>query len=69
MTIKTARQSAGLTQQQLADLTGINVRQIRKIESGEIKISNLTAANYIALCQALALDPMRLLKTVKELRS
>lgn len=27
MTIKTARQSAGLTQQQLADLTGVNVRR------------------------------------------
>lgn len=57
MTIKTARQSAGLTQKQLADQTGINVRQIQKVESGDIKLSNLTAGNYIALCQALDLDP------------
>ena len=61
MTIKLARQSAGLTQQQLADRTCINVRQIRKIESGEIKLSNLTASNYIRICQALDLDPRKLL--------
>lgn len=57
MTIKSARQSAGLTQRQLADQTGINIRQIQKLEAGEIKLPNLTAANYIALCQALDLDP------------
>lgn len=61
MTIKLARQSAGLTQQQLADRAGINVRQIRKIESGEIKLSNLTAGNYIRICQVLDLDPWKLL--------
>lgn len=57
MTIKSARQSAGLTQKQLADKTGINIRQIQKVEAGDIKLSNLTAGNYIALCQALDLDP------------
>lgn len=59
MTIKLARQSAGLTQKQLADQTGINIRQIQKVEAGDIKLSNLTAANYIRLCQVLSLDPMK----------
>ena len=59
MTIKTARQFAGLTQKQLADQTGINIRQIQKVEAGDIKLSNLTAANYIRLCQVLSLDPMK----------
>lgn len=57
MTIKLARQSGGLTQKQLADKTGINIRQIQKVEAGEIKVSNLTAANYIHLCRVLRLDP------------
>ena len=61
MMIKSARQSAGLTQQQLADQTGINVRQIQKVESGDIKLSNLTAANYLRLCRELSLDPWKII--------
>jgi transcriptional regulator with XRE-family HTH domain len=61
MTIKSARQSAGLTQKQLADQTGINIRQIQKIEAGDIKLSNLTAVNYLRLCRALDLDPWQIL--------
>lgn len=57
MTIKLARQSAGLTQKQLSDQTGINIRQIQKIEAGDIKVSNLTAANFIRLCRILNIDP------------
>lgn len=57
MTIKSARKSAGLTQKQLADTIGINIRQVQKIESGEIKLGNLTAYNYIHLCLILGLDP------------
>lgn len=69
MTIKSARQSAGLTQKQLADKTGINVRQIQKVEAGDIKLSNLTAGNFIALCQALDLNPNMIGgKTMKKLK-
>lgn len=59
--IKTARQAAGLTQRQLAEKTGINIRQVQKIEAGEIQLGNLTAANFIRLCQALGLDPTKIL--------
>lgn len=61
MTIKLVRQSAGLTQQQLADRTGINIRQVQKVEAGDIKLSNLTAANYLRLCRELSLDPWKII--------
>lgn len=57
MTIKLARQSGGLTQKKLSKLTGINIRQIQKVEAGDIKVANLTVANYIRLCRVLHLDP------------
>lgn len=59
--IKTLRQSAGLTQQQLADLARLNIRQIQKIESGEIKPTNLTARTWLSLCRVLDLDPWQIL--------
>ena len=31
----------GLTQRELAEKTGINIRQIQKIEKGEIDVSNM----------------------------
>ena len=61
MTIKTARQAANLTQRQLAAQTGINIRQIQKVEAGDIKLSNLTAINYLRLCRVLDLDPWQIL--------
>ena len=47
------RKSAGLTQKALADAAGINIRQIQKIESGEIQIENITVKNAKALADAL----------------
>ena len=35
------RKSVGLTQQKLATASGINIRQIQKIESGEVQIGNI----------------------------
>lgn len=58
--IKTLRQAAGLTQKQLADLAGVNRSQVQKLERGEIKIGNLSAANFIRLCRVLAADPFTL---------
>lgn len=61
MDIKTARQAGGLTQKRLADLAGINIRQIQKLEAGEILIENLSAKNFMALADVLGLDPHELL--------
>ena len=60
--IKKIRTSYGMTQQQLADRTGINLRQIQKIESGEIKIENISAKNFMALAEAMKISPKELLK-------
>ena len=51
--LKAHRTAANLTQQALAMKAGINIRQIQKIESGEIDINNITLRTAIALADAL----------------
>jgi len=51
--LKTARADANLTQQALAEKSGINIRQLQKIEKGEIQIGNITLRNAKALADAL----------------
>lgn len=61
MTITDARKSAGLTQRQLSELSGVNIRQIQRVESGASQASNLTAKNLIAIADALGVDPHKLI--------
>ena len=49
----TIRTDKGMTQTKLAELSGINARQIRKIETGEIKTKNITIGTITALSHAL----------------
>lgn len=56
-----ARQGIGLTQQQLADAAGVNIRLVQKVEGGEAQAGNLTAKNLIALADALGVDPRDLI--------
>ena len=51
--LKQLRTNAGLTQKGLADVAGVNIRQIQKIEAGEIQIGNITLKNAKALADAL----------------
>lgn len=51
--VKQLRIAAGLTQSQLAQASGVNIRQVQKIESGEIQIGNITLKNAKALADAL----------------
>lgn len=51
-----ARQVAGLTQQQLADTAGVNIRLVQKVEGGEAKAENLAAKNLLALADALGVE-------------
>ena len=51
--MKQLRIAAGLTQSQLAQAAGVNIRQIQKIESGEIQIGNITLRNAKALADAM----------------
>ena len=51
--IKTYRKKQGLRQTDLANLTGLNIRQIQKIENGEAKTENITLKTIQAIAQAL----------------
>lgn len=55
------RIQAGLTQKQLSDLSGVNVRQIQRVESGDSAAGNLTAKNLLAIADALGVDPRGLI--------
>lgn len=50
------RVSKGLTQLELSRRSGVNPRQIRRIETGEAKIGNITLANAAALAHALGVE-------------
>lgn len=56
-----ARRSAGMTQAQLAAASGVNIRQIVRVETGTSLSGNLTATNLLALADALGVDPHDLL--------
>lgn len=50
--IKTYRKKQGLTQKDLANRAGLNIRQIQKIENGEAKTENITLKTMQAIAQA-----------------
>lgn len=56
-----ARRAAGLTQKELADASGVNVRQIQRVELGEAEAGNLTAKNLLAIADALGVGPKELI--------
>lgn len=51
-----SRRMAELTQAELAQKSGVNIRQIQRVELGEAEAGNLTAKNIIALADALGVD-------------
>ena len=55
------RIAAGLTQQQLSEASGVNRRQIQRVELGEADAGNLTARNLLALADALGVPPKELI--------
>lgn len=55
-----SRRMAGMTQAELAEASGVNIRQIQRVELGEADAGNLTAKNIIALADVLGVDVMAL---------
>ena len=51
-----SRRAEKLTQAELAKASGVNIRQIQRVELGEAEAGNLTAKNIIALADALGVD-------------
>lgn len=55
-----SRRVAGMTQAELAEASGVNIRQIQRVELGEAEAGNLTARNLIAIADALGVDIRRM---------
>ena len=47
------RSGMGMTQRELAEKSGVNIRQIQKYESGEYDAGNMTLRNAVALARVL----------------
>jgi DNA-binding XRE family transcriptional regulator len=56
-----ARRMADMTQSELAQKSGIYIRQIQKVESGEIETGNMAAKTLFALADALGVNISELL--------
>ena len=51
-----SRRMAGMTQSQLAEKSGVYIRQIQRVELGEAEAGNLTAKNLLSIADALGVD-------------
>ena len=61
--LKERREQLGLTQQQVADIAGINIRQYQRFESGERRISGTSFRIGVAVADVLELDVHELVLT------
>lgn len=50
-----------MEQKELASISGVNLRQIQRVELGEAEAGNLTAKNLIVIADALGVDPRDLI--------
>lgn len=55
------RVERGLGQRELAERCGVYIRQIQGLESGSIKMENVSLKNALALADALGVHPRELL--------
>lgn len=62
--LKTRRESIGLSQSELAENTGIPLRTIQQYEQGQKNINHARAEYVVALSQALYCDPKDLLELI-----
>ena len=56
-----SRRMADMTQSELAKKSGVNIRQIQRVELGEAEAGNLTAKILLAIADALGVDAKFLL--------
>lgn len=59
--IKTLRRAAKLTQQQLADAAGIDIRNLQRYESGEFDVANMSLSVALKIADVLGVDAKKLL--------
>lgn len=63
--LREARLGAGMSQRELAELAGVNLSLVQKLEYGTYNIGNIAARSYIGICDALGRDPHDLLPEEK----
>lgn len=61
MSLREVRLAAGLTLAQLEKLSGVHAIKICQIETGKIKVENITLKNALRLAEALGCHPRDLL--------
>ena len=54
-TLKEIRKLCGMTQRELAEKSGVNIRQIQKYESGECKVGNMASNTASAIAESLGI--------------
>lgn len=59
--IKALRRAAKLTQKQLADAVGLDIRNLQRYESGEFDIANMSLSVAVKIADALGVDAKKLL--------
>ena len=57
--LQNRRKELGLTQQQVADMAHIRLRQYQRLESGERTITSASMRIGLSVCHVLKLDPYR----------
>lgn len=57
--IKQLRTTAGMTQRELAEKAGVNIRQIQKYEVDQPEIGNVSLRIAVALADALGVKDLR----------
>lgn len=55
--IKRAREAVGMTQKQLAEATGLNLRTIQKLENWERDILSMEVRNLLEMAKAVEVEP------------
>ncbi len=61
MGLREKRLAKDLTLKQLAELSGVHYIKIHQIETGKIKLENITLRNAVKLAEALGCTPDELL--------
>ena len=58
--LRKARQRKGLSQQQVAVIAGVHIRQYQRLEYGERSVGNVKMRVGLAVCAILEIDPFEL---------
>lgn len=66
MSLRSLRKDAGLTLQQLAELSGLHYVKLCQIETGKINPENITLKTALKISRALHCRPERLLETEEQ---